>query len=316
MSGQQTAAAVVGRAVVLPDAFTPYVWAPKSHEVAARHGLRVEQVVRFDQNTPPFPGVPQIPLAQSFAHLNEYPDGQYRALREAAAGYVGGLDWSQIVVGAGADQIIYLCARTFLAPGRRAAISNPTYVVYEEASQLAGADVGEEIGGADLIWRCNPNNPTGEAVGARELVALAAEHPDIPVVVDEAYVEFGGESVVPFLDEAPNLIAIRTLSKAFGFAARPVGRRPRSPRARRRNGIRGRREPPLGDGDPDDDRDGAARHARPGWPRPDEDRHRDRLPRPPADAPHVPRRIRSGVACRRRSRRRRAPHRRGRSRLV
>jgi len=223
MSGQQAAAAVVGRAVVLPDAFTPYVWAPKSHEVATQHGLRVEQVVRFDQNTPPFPGVPQIPLAQSFAHLNEYPDGQYRALREAAAGYVGGLDWSQIVVGAGADQIIYLCARTFLAPGRRAAISNPTYVVYEEASQLAGADVGEEIGGADLIWRCNPNNPTGEAVGARELVALAAEHPDIPVVVDEAYVEFGGESVVPFLDEAPNLIAIRTLSKAFGFAALRVG---------------------------------------------------------------------------------------------
>ena len=223
MSTQQTAAAVVGRAVVLPDAFTPYVWAPKSHEVAARHGLRLEQVVRFDQNTPPFPGVPQVPLAQSFAHLNEYPDGQYRELREAAAAYVGCVDWSQVVVGAGADQLIYLCARTFLAPGRRAAVAEPTYVVYEEASQLVGADVVEEIGGADLIWRCNPNNPTGEAVGARELVALAADHPDVPIVVDEAYVEFGGESVVPYIDEAPNLIAIRTMSKAFGFASLRVG---------------------------------------------------------------------------------------------
>jgi histidinol-phosphate aminotransferase len=217
------AAGVVGRALVLPDAFTPYVWAPKTPEVAARQGLRPEQVVRYDQNTPPFPGVPQIPLAQSFAHLNEYPDGQYRELREAAAGYVGGVDWSQIVVGAGADQLIYLCARTFLAPDRRAAIASPTYVVYEEASQLAGAAVGEEVEGADLIWRCNPNNPTGEAVGARELVALAAEHPDVPIVVDEAYHEFGGETVVPHLDEAPNLIAIRTLSKAFGFAGLRVG---------------------------------------------------------------------------------------------
>jgi histidinol-phosphate aminotransferase len=225
MSGRAKAAVpeIVGRALVLPEAFTPYVWAPKTPEVAARQGLRPEQVVRYDQNTPPFPGIPQIPLAQSFAHLNEYPDGQYRALREAAAGYVGGVDWSQIVVGAGADQIIYLCARTFLSPGRRAAIANPTYVVYEEASQLAGADVGDELDGADLIWRCNPNNPTGEFVSARDLVQLAAERPDVPVVVDEAYVEFGGESVVPFLDEAPNLIAIRTLSKAFGFAGLRVG---------------------------------------------------------------------------------------------
>ncbi len=220
---RDAAAGVVGRALVLPDAFTPYVWAPKTPEVAARQGLRPEQIVRYDQNTPPFPGVPQVPLAQSFAHLNEYPDGQYRELREAAAEYVGGVDWRQIVVGAGADQLIYLCARTFLAPGRRAAITSPTYVVYEEASQLAGAEVAAEVDGADLVWRCNPNNPTGEAVGARELVALAREHSGVPIVVDEAYFEFYGETGVPYLDEAPNLIAIRTLSKAFGFAGLRVG---------------------------------------------------------------------------------------------
>jgi histidinol-phosphate aminotransferase len=218
------AADVARRAVPLPAGFHPYVWAASSAEVAARHGLALEQVVRFDQNTPPFAGVPQIPLAESLARLNEYPDGSYRELREAAAAYVGsGVAWEQIVIGAGADQLIYLCGRTFLAPGRRAAITAPTYVVYTEATQLAGADVVADVEGADLIWRCNPNNPTGEVVPARDLVELAAAHPDVPVVVDEAYVEFGGESVVPHLTEAGNLIALRTMSKAFGFASLRVG---------------------------------------------------------------------------------------------
>jgi histidinol-phosphate/aromatic aminotransferase/cobyric acid decarboxylase-like protein/imidazoleglycerol phosphate dehydratase HisB len=211
--------------VLLPADFSAYVWAPSSQAVAGRHGLRPEQVLRFDQNTPSVAGVPQIPLAESFARLNEYPDGTYRELREAAAGYVGlGTDsWSQVVVGAGADDLILLCARTFLRDGRRAAITPPTYSVYREATQLSGAAVGEEIEGADLIWRCNPNNPTGEAVAAAELVALARSVPHVPVIVDEAYVEFGGESVIPFLEEAPNLIVLRTMSKAFGFAALRVG---------------------------------------------------------------------------------------------
>ncbi len=211
--------------VALAADFSAYVWSATTADVAARHGLRAEQVLRFDQNTPSLPGIPQIPLAESFARLNEYPDGTYRELREAAAAYVGlgAESWPQIVVGAGADDLILLCARTFLSGGRRAAIATPTYVVYRQASQLAGAGVGEEIEGADLIWRCNPNNPTGEVVAAAELVALARSVPRVPVVVDEAYVEFGGESVVLFLAEAPNLIVLRTMSKAFGFASLRVG---------------------------------------------------------------------------------------------
>jgi histidinol-phosphate/aromatic aminotransferase/cobyric acid decarboxylase-like protein/imidazoleglycerol phosphate dehydratase HisB len=210
--------------VPLPDGFAPYTWAPTTNEVAERHGLRAEHILRFDQNTPPFPGVPLVPLAESFARLNEYPDGTYRELREAAAAFVGlpGA-WEQVVVGAGADDLILLCARTFLCPGRRAAITSPTYVYYHEASELVGAEVVAEVDGADLVWRCNPNNPTGEVAPAVELVELARSIPTVPVVVDEAYAEFGGESIVPYLGDAPNLIAIRTLSKAFGFASLRVG---------------------------------------------------------------------------------------------
>src|SRR5919198_5932601 len=119
-------AAVTLRTRELPATFAPYVWALTAEEVAARRGLRPEQVIRFDANVPPLPGVPQIPLAESFARLNEYPEGTYRELREAAAAYAG-VDPEQIFVGAGADDLIALCARTFLGPGSLAAVVGPTY---------------------------------------------------------------------------------------------------------------------------------------------------------------------------------------------
>jgi hypothetical protein len=68
-----------------PTGFRPYEWAPPLEVIAARHGLP-RQIIRFDQNVPPLPGVPQVPLGESFARLNDYPDGTYRrAARGAAA---------------------------------------------------------------------------------------------------------------------------------------------------------------------------------------------------------------------------------------
>lgn len=206
----------------LPEGFRAYEWSPSSAEVAARHGLQPAQVLRFDQNTPPLPGVPKVPLGESFARLNEYPDGTYAELREAAAAYCD-VDPAQIVVGAGADELIALCARTWLGPGRTAAVTPPTYGLYRIASELEGATVVSEHEGADLIWVCNPNNPTGELVDPAAIAELAAEHSGAAVVVDEAYVEFGGATCAPLVSGQPNLVVLRTLSKAFGFAALRVG---------------------------------------------------------------------------------------------
>ena len=76
-----------------------------------------------------------MPLAESFARLNEYPEGTYRELRDAAASYAG-LQPEQVVVGAGADDLIALVARTFLAPGRKAYVREPTYGLYAIASAI------------------------------------------------------------------------------------------------------------------------------------------------------------------------------------
>jgi histidinol-phosphate aminotransferase len=206
----------------LPNGFAPYAWASPTAEIAARHGLHPAEVIRFDQNVPPLPGVPQIPLGESFARLNDYPDGTYRELREAAAAYAG-VEPEQIVPGAGADGLIALAARTFLAPGRRACVKRPTYPVYAVATGIEGAGLTDDSAGADLVWICNPNNPTGELVEPEEIAALAESLPNAAVVVDEAYFEYGGKTVAPLVADTPNLIAIRTLSKAFGLAALRVG---------------------------------------------------------------------------------------------
>jgi histidinol-phosphate aminotransferase len=207
----------------LPDGFGPYAWASTAEEVAARNGIPLARVIRFDANVPPLPGVPQVPIGESFARLNEYPEGTYRELREAAAAYVG-VDPAQVVPGAGADGLIALAACTFLGPGRRACVTQPTYPLYAIASEIEGAEVTADPAGADLIWVCNPNNPTGELVDPEKIAALARAHSDAAVVVDEAYLEYGRTAgVVPLIEQAPNLVAIRTLSKAFGLAALRVG---------------------------------------------------------------------------------------------
>ena len=164
------------RAQPLPEGFRAYEWSPSSADVASRHGLRLEQILRYDQNTPPVPGVPQVPLAESFARLQEYPDGTFGELREAAAGYCG-VTAEQVVVGAGADELILLCARTYLGPGSSAAIEEPTYGLYRIATELRGASITGSAHGADVIWVCNPNNPTGELREPAEIAALARAHP-------------------------------------------------------------------------------------------------------------------------------------------
>jgi len=214
----------------LPAGFAPYAWAP----------VQPPHVIRFDANTPPLPGVPQVPVGESFARLNDYPEGTYRDLREAAAEYVG-VAPEQIVPGAGADQLIGLVARTFLAPGRRALVRPPTYSLYAIASGIEGATVAGDPDGADVVWICNPNNPTGELVEPREIAELARSLPEAVVAVDEAYFEYGGKTVVPLIAEAPNLIAIRTLSKAFGLAALRVGYAVAAPEVARE--LDRRREP-------------------------------------------------------------------------
>jgi histidinol-phosphate aminotransferase len=213
--------------------FRPYEWAQPPAQVAARHGLSPAHILRFDANLPALPA--RLPLSprRALAGRGEYPEGSYAGLRAAAAAYTGCAP-DEIAVDAGADGLLYLIARTFLGAGRRAVVVPPTYPVYAIASRgegatvddLANADVErlrDTARGSSVLWVCNPSNPEGALVPPSEIAALADELPETLVCVDEAYYEYCDETVAPLAPRRQNLVAVRTLSKAFGLAGLRVG---------------------------------------------------------------------------------------------
>jgi histidinol-phosphate/aromatic aminotransferase/cobyric acid decarboxylase-like protein/imidazoleglycerol phosphate dehydratase HisB len=193
--------------------FRPYEWAPSTRDLAAAAGLDPMEIVRFDGNVAPAPPSSARPgtIAGALARVHTYPHGGYPELVDAVAEYAGTAP-ENVVLGAGADDLILLCARTFAGAGDVVAIpQRPTYGLFEIAARLAGASVVPE-GDATLTIVCRPNNPTGS------LDPLPATR---PLVVDEAYFEYAGETAVPLLDEG--VVVIRTFSKAFGLAGARVG---------------------------------------------------------------------------------------------
>ena len=196
----------------LPETFSPYLWAPSTEELARQTGLDPFEIVRFDGNTRalPHPSARPGTIAAALAEVNAYAHGGHFRLVSAVAEYAG-VEPENVVLGAGADDLILLCARTFAGPGDEVAIaSEPTYPLYRIAAGLAGAEVGDTR--PVVTFCCRPNNPTGE------LGTLPEQR---PLVVDEAYFEYAGETAVPLLEDG--VVVLRTFSKAFGLAGARVG---------------------------------------------------------------------------------------------
>ena len=175
-------------------------------------GLDPVEIVRFDGNVPAAPSPTARPgaIATALAGTNEYAHGGFPELVDAIARYAG-VEPENVVLGAGADDLILLCARTFAGPGDTVAITErPTYPLFRIAALLAGARVGADP--PALTFCCRPNNPTG---------AFGALPPARPLVVDEAYFEYAGETAAGLIEDG--VVVLRTFSKAFGLAGARVG---------------------------------------------------------------------------------------------
>lgn len=230
-----------------------YSWEATDEEVAARYGVPLESIVRFDLNTSPQPpalaaGV--LAGGRFEAPLSEYPPSDYRRLVEAAAATYG-VATEELLVGAGADEILDLVGKTFLAAGATAVVPVPSYAMYRVITEQRGATVvavprrapgegwamdvravREAARDARVVWLCSPNNPTGLAEppgliadlldGIAADAASAGRDPAI-VVIDEAYAEFVGASMLPLRLDHPNLVVVRTASKAYALAGLRVG---------------------------------------------------------------------------------------------
>jgi histidinol-phosphate aminotransferase len=240
-------------AVTSPTDPASYSWEATDESVAERFGIPLSQVLRFDLNTSPAPPSMLTRLLEAGrfeTSLSEYPPGDYRHLVDAAAARYG-VTTAEVVPGAGADEILDMCTKAFLPAGQAAVISIPTYAMYRIHAEQRGGRViavprltkadgwAMDLGAvrvaareAALVWVCNPNNPTGRAEpdGAIERLlagivedAARDRRPAPAVVVDEAYSEFVDESVIPLRTRYPNLVAVRTASKAYAMAGLRVG---------------------------------------------------------------------------------------------
>jgi histidinol-phosphate aminotransferase len=186
--------------------------APSTVEIARRTGLPPDEIIRFDGNTstqaPPYARAEL--LERELARIHTYPHGGYEGLAPAIARYAG-VAPENVVVGAGADDVIMLVVRSFAGRGDLVAIANdPTYALFGIAVGLAEAEVGDDH--PVLTICCRPNNPTGE---------LAPLPETRPLLVDEAYYEYSGVTAVDGIDDG--VVVVRTFSKAFALAGARVG---------------------------------------------------------------------------------------------
>lgn len=239
--------------MAIPTQPSSYAWEATDESIAERYGLPIEQVARFDTNTSPAPPpmVARILAEGRFdVPLSEYPPGDYRRLVTAAAARYG-VGTDELLVGAGADEILDLVAKAFLPPGGSAVVPVPTYPMFgviteqrpasvvqvprRSASEGFGIDPGAiraAAAEADLVWLCSPNNPTGlpEPRGViddlLETIAADADRAGRAapaVVLDEAYAEFAGTTNLDLRNLYPRLVLIRTMSKAYAIAGLRVG---------------------------------------------------------------------------------------------
>ncbi|MFL5912899.1 MAG: aminotransferase class I/II-fold pyridoxal phosphate-dependent enzyme [Gaiellaceae bacterium] len=193
--------------------FTTYGWAPSTEELARRAGLDPVEIMRFDGNVPPLPLPTSRPaaIAAALARVNEYPHGGYPHIHEAIAEYAG-VERENVVLGAGADDLIMLVARAYAGAGDTVAVpASPTYPLFRIAAQLAGAEVSDDD--PVLTFCCRPANPTG----------LLEPIPDArPLAVDEAYFEYADDPGAVGLIE-DGVVVVRTFSKLFALAGARIG---------------------------------------------------------------------------------------------
>lgn len=190
----------------------------------------------LDKNENPF-DLPEEIKKEIFEELrklsfNRYPHITADPLRERIAEFLG-FEKKNVIVGNGSDELINLILKLF--EGEHMVISSPTFGMYSFFAKLEGVkladvpldeqfklrNVEEYAENARAIFICSPNNPTGNTQERERIISVLET--GTPVVLDEAYVEFAGESNVDLVNEYKNLIVLRTFSKAFGLAGIRIG---------------------------------------------------------------------------------------------
>jgi histidinol-phosphate aminotransferase len=231
-------------ALIRPDisempAYTPIV---PFEVLSQRLGIPADQIVKVDANENPYGPSPRaVEALAHYPYYHIYPDPNHTLLRDALQDYVG-VGQDHLMLGTGSDELLDVVIRLFVQPGDGIVNCPPTFGMYPFLAGVAGArtlavprkaDFALDIDGIEalfaagnapppkLVFITSPNNPDGSVIHRDELLRLL----DLPavVVVDQAYVEFGGTDFTPLVPQRANLIVMRTFSKWAGLAGLRVG---------------------------------------------------------------------------------------------
>ncbi|MDE7244538.1 MAG: histidinol-phosphate transaminase [Oscillospiraceae bacterium] len=194
--------------------------------------------VKLNTNESPFPPSPAVLAALNRAeaeHLNLYPDPEGKILREKLAALYG-VKTENIFLANGSDELLNFIFMTFCDQNRPVAypaISYGFYPVYASLYGLPYTEVplregfrlepGDYCGIHKTIVIANPNAPTGRTISVAEIEKILQSNPDNVVAVDEAYIDFGGESCVGLVPEYENLLVCQTFSKFRSMAGGRLG---------------------------------------------------------------------------------------------
>ena len=229
----------------ISDLMLPYIRSLETYQavdsmesMAERAGIPAEQVIRLNGNENPYGPSPKVVEALgSYQYYNHYPDPEQRKLRDALSAYLR-VPAEQVVAGNGSDEIIDLLLRMFVGPGENIIIPSPTFGMYAFSTSICGGeaisvqrDENFEIDVEAMrlaispkskgFFLPSPNNPTGNLATEGQIRGLLET--GLLVVVDETYYEFCGNTVIPLLEDHPNLVVLRSFSKWAGVAGLRIG---------------------------------------------------------------------------------------------
>ncbi|RSK27423.1 histidinol-phosphate transaminase [Bacillus sp. HMF5848] len=222
---------------------TPYKPGKPIEDVKREYGL--EKIVKLASNENPFGFSNKVKdvLQKQMDSINIYPDGYAAELRNAVAEHLK-VSPRQLIFGNGSDEVVQILCRAYLSPSKNTVMAKPTFPQYKHNAVIEGADIREVTlieGAHDLegmlsaidentaiVWLCTPNNPTGVYISEEDLLSFLSRVPNnVVVVVDEAYFEYVVAEDYPdsisLLANHPNLVILRTFSKAYGLAGLRIG---------------------------------------------------------------------------------------------
>ena len=199
-----------------------------------------KKVIKLNTNENPYPPSPAVLAAldgvkENLADLRKYPDPAAEQLVQAIADFYG-LKTSQVFAGVGSDDVLAMCFLTFFNSEKPILFPDITYSFYDvwanmlripfetkaldDDFQIKKEDYYGENGGVVFP---NPNAPTGILMPLSEIEDIIAHNRDVIVVVDEAYIDFGGESALPLIEKYDNLLVVQTFSKSRSLAGMRLG---------------------------------------------------------------------------------------------